>query len=75
MNWRQAMYKKQIERLTDLHKTLDKKIDDHERNHPGTEETRVTEWKKERLQLKDEIRRLTKLQWEHDHETVDFDDR
>ena len=30
--------------------------------------------KKKKLALKDEISRLTKLQWEHDHESVDFDD-
>ena len=69
------MYEKRIEHLNEMHKVLDKKIDDHERNHPGTEEILVTEWKKERLKLKDEIRRLTRLQWEDDHETVDFDDR
>jgi len=28
--------------------------------------------KKQRLALKDEINRLTKLQWDHDHDTVDL---
>ena len=68
------MYEMRIKHLTEMHRVLDKKIEDHERDHPGTEQFKVEEWKKEKLKLKDEIRRLTRLQWDHDHETVHFDD-
>jgi hypothetical protein len=34
----------------------------------------ISEMKKRKLMLKDEIARLTKLQWIEDHERVDFDD-
>ena len=33
---------------------------------------KLSDMKKQKLQLKDEISRLNKLQWEHDHEHVDL---
>ena len=68
------MYEGRIKHLKESHRVLDEKIDAHEREHPGTESQLVQEWKKQRLAFKDEIRRLERLQWEHDHETVDLDD-
>jgi hypothetical protein len=68
------MYENRIKHLKEMHRVLDEKITNHERQHPGTEHAQVVEWKKQKLQFKDEIRRLEKLQWEHDHESVDFND-
>ena len=45
-----------------------------ERNHPHVEEAKLAEMKKKKLLIKDEIRRLNKLQWDHDHETVHGDE-
>ena len=38
------------------------------------DDAEIANLKKQRLQFKDEIARLNRLQWEHDHETVDYDD-
>jgi len=64
------MYKSKIKQLEESHRVLNKQIDDMERNHPHVEETKLAEMKKKKLQYKDELARLNKLQWELDHETV-----
>lgn len=63
------MYKSRIQTLEESHRLLDKQIT--EGNY--TQE-QISEMKKRKLMLKDEIARLTKLQWIEDHERVDFDD-
>ena len=68
------MYKEKIKNLEEMHRTLNKQIDDMERNHPHVEVDRLAELKKKKLSVKDEISRLNKLQWEHDHERVDLGD-
>lgn len=68
------MYKAKIKQLEESHRVLNKQIDDMERNHPHVEETKLAEMKKKKLLIKDEIRRLNKLQWDHDHETVHGDE-
>jgi hypothetical protein len=68
------MYKAKIKQLEESHKILNKQIDDMERNHPHVEEARLAEMKKKKLLIKDEIARLNKLQWDHDHETVHGDE-
>jgi len=68
------MYKARIAHLKESHRVLDERIIAHERDHPSTENQLVQEWKNQQLAFKNEIRRLERLQWEHDHETVDFDD-
>lgn len=68
------MYEDRIRNLTETHRVLDEHIMLHEREHPHTESQLVQEWKKQKLALKDEIRRLERLQWEHDNESVEFDD-
>ena len=68
------MYKAKIKQLEESHRVLNKQIDDMERNHPHVEETRLAEMKKKKLIIKDEISRLNKLQWDHDHETVRYDE-
>jgi len=66
------MYKAKIQHLEEMHRVLNKQIDDMERNHPHVEVDKLTEMKKQKLRIKDEISRLNKLQWEHDHERIDF---
>lgn len=68
------MYKAKIKQLEESHRILNKQIDDMERNHPHVEEARLAEMKKKKLLIKDEIVRLNKLQWDHDHETVHDDE-
>ncbi len=68
------MYENRISHLKETHRVLDQKISDHEKQHPHTESNLVTEWKKQKLALKDEIRRLERLQWEYDREHLDLDD-
>ena len=66
------MYKNKIKQLEESHKVLNKQIDDMERNHPHVEAEKLSEMKKRKLLIRDEISRLNKLQWDHDHESVDF---
>jgi hypothetical protein len=68
------MYKSKIKQLEESHRLLNKQIDDMERNHPHVEVDRLAELKKKKLAVKDEISRLNKLQWDHDHETVHGDE-
>ena len=67
------MYKTRIKHLEETHRVLDKQI--NQLLSTGVfEDTKIQEMKKQKLQLKDEIRRLNRLQWDHDHETVHFDE-
>ena len=68
------MYKSKIKQLEESHRVLNKQIDDMERNHPHVEESKLAEMKKKKLLIKDEISRLNKLQWDHDHKTVNVDE-
>lgn len=67
------MYETRIKHLEEMHRVLDQKIDTLEKTGVF-EDNKLHEMKKQKLQIKDELRRLTKLQWEHDHETVNLDD-
>ena len=67
------MYENRIRHLEESHRVLDKQI--NQLLSTGVfEDTKIQEMKKQKLQLKDEIRRLNRLQWDHDHETVHFDE-
>ena len=66
------MYKAKIKNVEEMHRALNKQIDDMERNHPHVEVDRLAELKKKKLAVKDEIGRLNRLQWDHDHERVDL---
>jgi hypothetical protein len=68
------MYKAKIKHLEEMHKVLNNQIDDMERNHPHVEVEKLTDMKKRKLQLRDEISRLNKLQWEHEHEHLNYGD-
>lgn len=63
------VYRSRIQTLEESHRVLDKQIT--EGNYTNEQ---ISEMKKRKLMLKDEIARLTKLQWIEDHERVDFDD-
>jgi uncharacterized protein YdcH (DUF465 family) len=67
------MYETRIKHLEEMHRVLDNKIQNMEQTGIF-EDARLQEMKKQKLQLKDELRRLVRLQWDHDHETVDLDD-
>lgn len=68
------MYKARIKHLEEMHQVLNKQIDAQERNHPLVQIFELAEMKKKKLALKDEINRLSKLQWDLDHETVRYDE-
>ncbi len=67
------MYENRIKILIETHRLLDKQIDEMEKSGNFQDE-KLSELKKKRLQFKDEIAILKRKQWEHDHETVNFDD-
>lgn len=67
------MYENRIKHLEEAHRILDQKIDIMERTG-NFDDVEITKLKKQRLQYRDELAKLRKLQWEHDHEIVDFDD-
>lgn len=65
------MYDIRIKHLEQAHGILDSQIIKLNKNHPHTEQIKVAELKKQKLQLKDEIVRLEKLQSAHDHKHMD----
>jgi uncharacterized protein YdcH (DUF465 family) len=65
-------YHKRIDSLNEAHRLLDKQIIELEKVNGDSQ--KISELKKQKLQYKDEITRLTKLQWEEDHERVHFED-
>lgn len=67
-------YKGRIKHLEEMHKLLDKQITEMQTNHPGVDIEHLAELKKKKLQIKDEISRLQRLQWEEDNERVGYDD-
>ena len=67
------MYEGRIKHLEEMHRVLDKRDDTLEKNGLY-EDLKLEELKKQRLIYKDEIAKLKRLQWEHDHEDIDFDD-
>lgn len=67
-------YRERIKHLEHLHKEIDSEIDKMERNHPHVQEAKLHDMKKQRLLYRDELSRLNRMQWEEDHERVDFDD-
>ena len=67
-------YKGRIKHLEEMHKLLDKQINEMQNNNPHVDEVHLAEMKKKKLQLKDEISRLNKLQWEEDTQRVGYDD-
>lgn len=67
-------YKSRINHLEEMHKLLDKQINEMQTNHPGVDVEHLAELKKKKLQLKDEIGRMTKLQWEEETQRTGYGD-
>ena len=67
------MYEKRISFLEEAHRLLDQRIDEMERTG-NFDDIKISELKKQRLTYKDELAKLRRLQWEEEHERVDFDD-
>lgn len=67
-------YKGRIKHLEEMHKLLDKQINEMQINHPHVDEVHLADMKKKKLQVKDEIIRLNKLQWEEDTQRVGYDE-
>jgi hypothetical protein len=67
-------YKSRINHLEEMHKLLDRQINEMQTNHPGVDIEHLAELKKKKLQLKDEIGRLTKLQWDEETQRTGYGD-
>jgi uncharacterized protein YdcH (DUF465 family) len=67
------MYENRIKHLEEAHRILDKQIDGLEKTGAFSDD-HLHNLKKQRLQYRDEIAILKRKQWEHDHETIDYDD-
>ncbi len=57
-----------------MHKLLDKQINEMQINHPGVDIEHLTELKKKKLQIKDEISKLNRIQWEEDTQRIGYGD-
>ena len=67
-------YKGRIQHLEEMHKLLDKQINEMQTNHPGVDIEHLAELKKKKLLLKDEISKLNRLHWEEENERVGYRD-
>lgn len=67
-------YKGRIKHLEEMHRLIDKQINEMQNNHPGVDVEHLAEMKKKKLQLKDEISRLTRLQWDEDTQRIGYGD-
>ena len=65
-------YRNRISFLQETHRNLDRQISLMEQNKAPAED--IVNLKKKKLDIKDEIARLNKLQFEADRETVNWDD-
>ena len=65
------MYNNRIKHLEEMHRILDNQITDMEEHKPFNR-MQIEEMKKQKLKYKDEIVRLTRLQWIEDHAEVHF---
>lgn len=66
-------YRNRLQTLKESHRLIDATIEEKSKDSTY-DELKLNELKKKKLQYKDEIRRLERLQWEHDHDSVDFGD-
>lgn len=67
-------YKGRIKHLEEMHKLLDKQINEMQVNHPHVDEIHLAELKKKKLVIKDEIGRLNRLQWDEDTQRTGYGD-
>ena len=66
-------YRNKIKSLKETHRVLDDQI--HHLELINADPLRISDLKKRKLMFKDEIIRLEKLQWEEEHERINYDDR
>lgn len=66
-------YRSRLQTLKESHRLIDETIEEKSKDSTY-DELKLTELKKKKLQYKDEIRRLERLQWEYEHDSVDFGD-
>jgi hypothetical protein len=66
-------YRRRLETLRESHRLIDQSITEKMKD-PNFDELKINELKKQKLLYKDEISKLERAQWEHENETVDFDD-
>lgn len=64
------MYENRIQHLQEMHATLDKQIDGLEKTGRFND-THLSDLKKQRLALKDQISELQRRQWQYDHEYIE----
>lgn len=67
------MFENRIRHLETMHSSLDKVISGMESTGKFDDATLIT-LKKQKLALKDQIAKLKRRQWEHDHEYMETDD-
>jgi uncharacterized protein YdcH (DUF465 family) len=67
------MYENRIKHLEEMHRILNDKIDTLEKTGKFGD-NQIQEMKKQRLRFRDELAILRRKQWEHDHETLRYDD-
>lgn len=65
-------YRSRIITLTESHRLIDEQIKLMEANN--ADPLKISEMKKQKLIYKDEIRRMERIQWEYQHDTVDLSD-
>lgn len=65
-------YHQQIQRLKVKHQELHERIERLDRKQ--FEDVALPKLKREKLAIKDEISRLERVQWEQQHDTLDWDD-
>lgn len=65
-------YRNRISFLQETHRRLDRQIGQLEESKASAED--ITNLKKKKLDIKDEINRLTRLQFESERETVHWDE-
>lgn len=66
-------YRSRITTLKESHRLIDETIEEKIKD-PNYDELKLSELKKKKLQYKDELRRLERLQWEHEHDSHEYDD-
>lgn len=66
-------YQLRINTLEESCRQLDQQIYNLEKNG-GPDSEKILQLKNKKIELMNEVRRLTRLQWEEDYERVHFDD-
>jgi hypothetical protein len=65
-------YRNRIQTLKESHRIIDETIKKLEAEN--ADPAKITEFQQKKIQYRQEISRMERLQWENDHDTVNFDD-